>query len=201
MTLPADVSKEASIPWFSDFLGVAYRYFDLRMNVVPLFDERKQAANIWHETIHWWNDHSIKIRFVESGDKYWFVMGGDSSKPQSNKSFFKILDKSANYDRFKKGHDGEAYLRLGTYTKKYKKDVKDDAVCNCGHIKEDHEIEYNQDECLVEDCKCNKFESFQVNLLKKKKTITDIKFIQEDNVKDDPLTWNCLYVNKYKDMT
>ena len=30
-----------------------------------------------------------KIRFVESGDKYWFVMGGDSSKPQTNKSFFK----------------------------------------------------------------------------------------------------------------
>ena len=141
------------------------------------------------------------ITQLRLGDKYWFVMGGDSSKPQTNQSFFKILDKSANYDRFKKGHGGEAYLRLGTYTKKYKKDVKDDAVCNCGHIKEDHEIEYNQDECLVEDCKCNKFESFQVNLLKKKKTITDIKFIQEDNVKDDPLTWNCLYVNKYKDMT
>ena len=112
------MSNEASIPWFSDFLGIAYRYYDLRMNVVPLFDERKQAANIWHETIHWWNDHSIKIRFVESEDKYWFVMGGDSSKPQSNKSFFKILDKSANYERFKKGHEGEAFLRLGTYTKK-----------------------------------------------------------------------------------
>ncbi|MDG7054800.1 MAG: hypothetical protein JRZ95_05830, partial [Nitrososphaerota archaeon] len=83
------MSDEASIPWINDFLGVAYRYYDLRMNVVPLFSERKQATNFWHETIHWWNDHSIKIRFVETGDKYWFVMGGDSSKPQSNKSFFK----------------------------------------------------------------------------------------------------------------
>jgi len=54
------------------------------------------------------------------------------------------------------------------------------------------------DECLYEDCPCTKFESFQVNLLKKKKTITDIKFLQEDQVKDDPLTWNCLYTNKYK---
>ncbi len=194
------MSDEASIPWINDFLGVAYRYYDLRMNVVPLFSERKQATNFWHETIHWWNDHSIKIRFVETGDKYWFVMGGDSSKPQSNKFFFKILDQSPNYERFKKGHGGEAYLRLGTYAKKFKKDVKNDAVCNCGHIKEDHEEDGDHDDCFVGDCKCTKFESFQVNLLKKKKTVTDIKFLQEDEVKDDPLTWNCLYVNKYRDM-
>ena len=158
------------------------------MNVVPLFPERKKAANIWHETMHWWHDYTIKIRFVETGDKYWFVLGGESSKPETNKSFFKILAKSANYERFKKGHGGEAYLRLGTYTKKFKKDVKDD-----------HEEGSDNDDCLVEDCKCTKFESFQVNLLKKKKTVTDIKFLQEDEVKDDPLTWNCLYVNKYKE--
>ena len=194
------MSKEASIQWISDFLGVAYRYYDLRMNIVPLFSERKQAVNLWHDTIHWWNDHSIKIRFVETGDQYWFVMGADSTKPQTNKSFFKILDKSANYERFKKGHDGEAYLRLGTYTQKFKNDVKDDAVCNCSHIKEDHELERDQDACLVNECQCKKFETFQVNLLKKKKTITDIKFLQEDEVKDDPLTWNCLYTNKYRKM-
>ena len=33
----------------------------------------------------------------------------------------------------------------------------------------------------------------------KKKTVTDIKFLPESEVKDDPLTWNCLYINKYKD--
>jgi hypothetical protein len=191
------VYKEESIPWFNDFLGVAYRYYDLRMNVVPLFSERKQATNLWNETIHWWNDHSIKIRFVETDEQYWFIMGGESRKPQTNKSFFKILDKSQNYERFKNGHQGEAYLRLGTYTKLSKNDVKDDAICNCGHIKEDHEIEHD-DACLIEDCTCKKFETFQVNLLKKKKTITDIKFLQEDQIKDDPLTWNCLYVNKYQ---
>lgn len=168
------------------------------MNVVPLFSERKQATNLWNETIHWWNDHSIKIRFVETDEQYWFIMGGESSKPQTNKSFFKILDKSQNYERFKNGHQGEAYLRLGTYTKLSKKDVKDDAICNCGHIKEDHEIEHDNDTCLIESCACKKFETFQVNLLKKKKTITDIKFLQEEQVKDDPLTWNCLYVNKYQ---
>ncbi len=193
------MQNRSSIPWFSDFIGVAYRYYDLRMNVVPLFSERKEAAKIWNETIHWWNEHSIKIRFVETGEKYWFILGGESKRPQTNKSFFKILSKSEHYERFKKGHEGEAYLRLGTYTKKSINEVKDDAVCNCGHIKEDHEEERNHDACLIEECECRKFESFQVDLLKKKKTVTDIKFLQEDDVKEDPLTWNCLYVNKYKE--
>ena len=30
------MSSQSSIPWLDEFIGVAYRYFDLRMNVVPL---------------------------------------------------------------------------------------------------------------------------------------------------------------------
>lgn len=167
------------------------------MNVVPLFSDRKEAAKFWNETIHWWIDHTIKIRFVETGDRYWFIMGSESKRPQTNLSFFKTLARSEHYERFKKGHGGEAYLRLGTYSKKYKKDVKDDAICNCGHAKEDHE-EGDSDECLYEDCNCKMFQSFQVNLLKKKKTVTDIKFLEEVEVKDDPLAWNCLNINKFQ---
>lgn len=192
-------NKSSLPPWFDDFLGVAYRYYDLRMNVVPLFSERKQAANLWNETIHWWNDHAIKLRFVETGEKYWFIMGADSKKPEKNKSLFKILPKSEHYERFKNGHGGEAYLTLGVYAIVHKKDAKDDAVCNCGHRLDDHE-EVDSDACLVEECSCKNFDSFQVNLLKRKKTITDIKFLQEEQVKEDPLTWNCLYANKYKEM-
>jgi len=169
------------------------------MNIVPLFPERKQAANLWHATIHWWPDHDIKLRFVETGDKYWFIMGSDSKKQATNISFFKILSKSEHYERFKNGHGGEAYLRFGVYSTMHKKDAKDDTVCNCRHRLDDHE-EGDSDACLVEDCSCKKFESFQVNLLKRQKTITDIKFLQEDQVKEDPLTWNCLYANKYKEM-
>ena len=191
------MTSESSIKWFDDFIGVAYRYYDLRMNVVPLFPELKTAKNLWNDIIHWWIDHSIKIRYVETGDKYWFIMNADSKRPQTNMSFFKDLTKSDHYERFKKGHAGEAYLRLGTFAKKYKNDVKDDAVCNCGHEKEDHEEEVDNDACLIEDCECRKFLSFQVNLLKKKKVVTDIKFLQENEVKNDPLAWNCLYVNKY----
>ncbi len=192
------MSNQTTISWFNDFLGVAYRYYDLRMNVVPLFSERKEAANLWNNIINWWVDPSIRIRFVESGDKYWFIMDSESKHPDTNKSFYKILQHSENYERFKKGHDGEAYLRLGVYSKKYFKDVKGGDVYNCGHEQQDHDDEDVDGECLYEDCECKKFESFQVNLLKKKKTVTDIKFLTEDEVKEDPLAWNCLNANKYR---
>ena len=189
------LSSQSPIPWFDGFLGVAYRYYDLRMNLVPLFEDRQEATNLWHDTIYWWLDPSIKIRFVESGDKYWFIMGSDSQKPDSNMSFFKVLAKSENYERFKKGHGGEAYLRLGVYSKKSLDGVKKDALCNCGHTAEDHD-EGDGDACLYNVCNCKKFSSFQVNLLRRKKTITDIGYLTEDDVKDDPLVWNCMYVNK-----
>jgi hypothetical protein len=196
MLWPDFRAMSSSIPWFDDFVGVAYRYYDLRMNVVPLFTDRKEAASIWHDTIHSWVDPSIKIRFLEIDDKYWFIMGSDSQKPDTNLSFFKELPKSENYERFKKGHDGEAYLRLGVYAQKSLDDVKKDAVCDCGHEAQDHDNGDN-DVCLFNNCNCKKFSSFQVNLLKKKKIITDIKFLEETDVKSDPLVWNCINVNKF----
>ena len=191
------MSSEPPIQWFDDFNGIAYRYFEERMTVVPLFSDLKKANSFWRETIHWWNDHSIKIRFVETGNTYWFIVGAESRQTKNNRFFFKVLLKSPHYDRFKKGHEGSAYLRLGTHSKKFKKDVKDDAKCNCGHIKEDHEEGADNDACLYEDCDCRKFETFQVNLLKKKKTVSDIKFLTEAEIKDDVLAWNCFSVNKY----
>ena len=188
---------DSPIPWFDDFVGIAYRYYDLRMNLIPLFHDFKKAQSFWRETIKWWNDHSIKIRFVETGDTYWFIMGAESRDNKNNRFLFKVLSKSSHYDRFKKGQEGTAYLRLGTYSKKFKKDVKDDAKCNCGHIKEDHEEGKDDDSCLFEDCDCRKFETFQINMLKKKKTVTDIKFLTEAEIKDDVLAWNCFSVNKY----
>ena len=190
------MSSQSSIPWFDEFVGVAYRYFDLRMNVVPLFTDQKESLNLWRDVIHWWVDPSIKIRFVETGDNYWFIMGADSQKQDTNISMYKLLPKSEHYERFKKGHGGEAYLRFGVYTKKTLENSKKDTLCDCGHDAVDHD-ENDGDVCLYNTCDCKKFSSFQVNLLKRKKTITDIKFLDEENVKDDVLAWNCLNINKF----
>ena len=191
------MTSDSPVQWFDDFNGVAYRYFEERMTVIPLFSDLKKANSFWRETVHWWNDHSIKIRFVETGDTYWLIIGAESRNPKNNRFFFKVLSKSPHYDRFKKGNEGSAHLRLGTHSIKFKKNVKDDAKCNCGHIKEDHEEGKDDDSCLFEDCDCKKFETFQVNLLKKKKTVSDIKFLTEAEVKDDVLAWNCFSVHKY----
>ena len=190
------MSSQSPIPWYDDFEGVAYRYYDLRMNVAPLITDRKQADSLWHDSIHWWVDPSIKIRFVEMENDYWFIMGSDSQKPDTNLAFFKVLPKSENYERFKAGHGGEAYLRLGVYTAISLDDAKKNAVCNCGHEAQDHD-EGDDDVCLFNDCSCKKFSSYDMNFRKRKKTITDIKFLEEKDVKDDPLAWNCLTVNKY----
>ncbi len=167
------------------------------MNLALMFPERKEASTLWLETVHWWNDHTIKVRFVEIGDNYWIIIGADSRKPSTNKSFYKILPKSENYERFKKGHNGSAILRFAVYTKKFINDVKNDVPCDCGHRKDDHNDEENNYYCLYEECNCKKFESFQINLMKKKKVVTNIKFMSEDEVKDDSLAWNCFNRHKY----
>ena len=48
------LSSDSPFQWFDDFAGVAYRYYDLRMNLVPLFHDFKRARIFWLETIKWW---------------------------------------------------------------------------------------------------------------------------------------------------
>ena len=186
----------SSTVWFDDFVGVAYRYYELRMNVVPLFTDRQEANDLWHDVVNSWVSPSIKIRFLDIGDKYWLIVGSDSQTPDTNMSFFKELPKSENYRRFKDGHGGEAYFRFGVYTKQSLDNAKKDAVCDCSHEARDHD-EGDGDVCLYNKCDCKKFSSFQIYLLKRKKVVTDIKFLEERDLKSDPLVWNCINVNKF----
>ena len=95
------LSSDSQVKWFDDLVGVAYRYYDLRMNVIPLFHDIKKAQLFWRETIKWRNDHSIKIRFVESGNTYWFIMGAESTSRENDRFLFKILPISSHNERFK----------------------------------------------------------------------------------------------------
>ena len=40
------MSNNSPIVWFDDFIGIAYRYFEIRMTVAPLFDDRKEGCKI-----------------------------------------------------------------------------------------------------------------------------------------------------------
>ena len=180
--------------WSDDFLGVAYRYYDLRMNVVPLFDDRRKALKLWQDVVHWWIDASVRIRFVEEPDHYWFVMSAQSSRPDSDMAFHKRLARSPHYERFKAGYGDAAYLRFGEYSVKTLYQVKDSDICNCSHPAGDHD-DGEHTECLEEGCDCTDFASTQVYLLKRKKTVADIAFVDVGRIRDDPLAWNCMRAN------
>lgn len=192
---------DSRIVWSSDFLGLGYRYYDLRMNVAPLFENRKRAVGVWHDVIRWWIDPTIRLRFIEDKESYWFVIAAESKRPESNVAFFHSMPLSKHYERFKSGIEGEAYLRLGMYARKYLDKAKDDDVCECGHEAEDHGDGAHDDleateACFVSECECKKFETVQITLLHKKKTITDIVFMGKDDARDDALAWNCMCVHK-----
>ena len=115
--------KELSAPtsWFTDFVGVGYRYHDVYMNVFPLLSNKADAHKLWKRTIDWWPDDKIKLRFVEDGDRYWFILYGGSDYSGDNTGFAKRIQISDNYLRFKEGFESRALLRFGIYKPNPKK--------------------------------------------------------------------------------
>lgn len=112
--------------WVKDFVGVGYRYHDVYMNVFPLFQNKMAAFKLWKKTIEWWPDDEIKLRFVEQGDSYWFILYGGSEFKKDNTGFVKKVQISENYGRFKAGYEKKAILRFGIYKENTKGDKKYD---------------------------------------------------------------------------
>jgi hypothetical protein len=107
------------IYWFRDFIGVGYRYHDVYMNVIPLFEDKMFAYRLWKKTIEWWPDDEIKLRFVENGDSYWLIIYGGATFKGDNTGFVKKVPiLSENYRRFKAGYEKKAILRFGIYKAK-----------------------------------------------------------------------------------
>lgn len=111
----------APLVWFSDFIGVGYRYHDVYMNVFPLFQDKRFAFRLWKKTVDWWPDDKIKLRFIERGDHYWFILYGGSDYKRDNTGFVKKVEISENYQRFKAGYEKKAILRFGIYKENPKK--------------------------------------------------------------------------------
>jgi hypothetical protein len=149
--------------WFKDFVGVGYRYHDVYMNVFPLFEDKMSAFRLWKKTIEWWPDDAIKLRFVEQGDNYWFILYGGSVYTKDNTGFVKRVPVSENYERFKAGYEKKAILRFGIYKEGAKKK---------GRSKYDLEV------------------------LKKSKSVYDIAFAKYEELAPDSVEWQCIQENK-----
>jgi hypothetical protein len=154
--------------WFRDFIGVGYRYHDVYMNVIPLFEDKMFAYRLWKKTIEWWPDDKIKLRFVEQDDSYWFIIYGSSTYKDDNTGFVKKVPMlSENYKRFKVGYEKKAILRFGIYREKNlkKKEEEDD-------------------------------KKYDLEILKKSKSIYDIAFLKYEQLSPESIEWQCIEENK-----
>jgi hypothetical protein len=146
--------------WFNNFVGVGYRYHDVYMNVLPLFEDKRYASKLWKKTIEWWPDDEIKLRFVEYNDKYWFILYGGSKYKGDNTGFVKHFHISENYKRFKHGYEKQVLLRFAIYKENKNKEMRDN--------------------------------KFGLELLKKSKTIFDIKFLNYSDLPFDSIESKCI---------
>jgi hypothetical protein len=105
--------------WYTEFLGVGYRYHDVDMNVLLLFGNRRLAAAIWNKTIDGWADDKIKLMFIEEDAQYWLVLfhEGSSLLLKENTGFIKRVPLSTNYVKFKQRYDSKVILRFAIYNK------------------------------------------------------------------------------------
>lgn len=139
--------------WFSEFIGVGYRYHDIYMNVLLLFSNRMSAGRLWNKTIDGWSDDQIKLLFVEENDQYWIIVfhEGSSLLLKDTIGFIKKVPKSNNYDRFKTRFEDKVILRFAIYNDKPKS-------------------------------KQGKSAGFELNLLKKMKYVYRVDFLQYEEI-------------------
>jgi hypothetical protein len=113
-----------SVPdkWISHFLGVGYRYQDVYMNLLLLFDDLKNAISLWNKTIDLWSDDKTRLRFIENEGNYWCVLynTGSNLLIQRNIGFIKKMKSSQNYERFKDTYENKIIIRFASYKEKIK---------------------------------------------------------------------------------
>jgi hypothetical protein len=165
-----DIVSSKPISWFGNFIGVGYRYHDIYMNVIVLFEDKMAAYRLWKKTIDWWPDDKIKLRFVEQSDSYWLIIYGGSMYKDDNTGFVKKVQISDNYKRFKAGYEDKAILRFGIYKEKNPKKKKEE--------EDDDDRKYD------------------LEILKKSKSVYDIAFLRYEELSPESIEWQCIEENK-----
>lgn len=140
---------DKKIEWFHDFMGVGYYFYDVRPNILLIFDKKKKLLDAWNKVIKWSPDDAIHMRFVEMNEFYDFILHGQSRILMREWIFLKALRTSVHYKRFKDEYDGAAKLGLALH-----------------RAKED---------------------SYELEIFKYGKRITDVLFLSKDELARDPV--------------
>jgi hypothetical protein len=106
--------------WYSEFLGVGYRYHDIYMNVLLLFSKGAEAIKLWNQSIDGWSDDQVKLVFIEDGECYWLVLfqEGSSILLKKDIGFIKCVPMSDNYLKFKNRYEVKVIIRFAIYNAK-----------------------------------------------------------------------------------
>jgi hypothetical protein len=103
--------------WYTEFLGIGYIQLPkVGWHVFPIFTNTSDAEKIWIEQIEPLDEKSLKMRFVEYGSEYKFILYPFPwSKEKTNFCFYRSLGSSETYNVFKKNFDGRVYFTFGKF--------------------------------------------------------------------------------------
>lgn len=96
-------------------MGIGYYFHDVRPKILLVFRKRKTLLDVWNKVIKWWPDDSIHMSFVETNGFFEFILYCETNILRSKWIFYKALEISDNYTKFKGDYDGAAILGLALY--------------------------------------------------------------------------------------
>ena len=97
---------------YAEFLGIGYIRDDQAWHISVLFNDLKEAKQVWDAQFKRLDGKNITISFVECKKDYKFMVYSTPLKksPAINFSLYRSLEISRNYQYFKKGFDGKVRL-------------------------------------------------------------------------------------------
>ena len=100
--------------WYTEYKGVGYA-LGKELILYLIFDKRKKKEIdlLWSEYLEPSSDDNFRIRFVEDGDQYTFIMFNEGSNEPSFGFCKDQLDIKAHYSEFKKGFKDELLFTYG----------------------------------------------------------------------------------------
>jgi len=113
-----------SVIWYADYLGIGYVCDKKGWSVFSIFSSRSNAEMIWNDQIEPLDETTLKMRFIECGNEYEFILYAyPFQREKANFGFYRSLSSSETYNVFKRNFSGEAFLTFGTIGDGLKPDI------------------------------------------------------------------------------
>jgi len=97
--------------WFTDYLGIGYLHNTKGWFVFPVFTSLSNAHRIWRKQMQNTNEHALKMRFIEDGSEYRFILYPHPlQREEVNFGFYRRLSSSETYSVFKQNFSGNAFF-------------------------------------------------------------------------------------------